>query len=36
MRDGALSSSDAIGNNGAFLIPFELFTLQVMASDGLG
>ena len=29
-------SEDSYGNNGAFYIPFESFTLKVIASDGMG
>ena len=32
----ALSSVDALGNNGAFLIPHQSFHLRVIARDGLG
>ena len=35
IRDGVLDSTDEIGNNGAFSIPFESFTLNVIASDGM-
>jgi hypothetical protein len=31
-----LDSKEEIGNNGAFLIPFESFMLQIVARDGLG
>jgi hypothetical protein len=34
IHDGELGSNDDVGNNGAFLIPFESFTLRVIASDG--
>ena len=36
IRDGVLSSTDEIGNNGAFLIPYQSFMLRVIASDGKG
>jgi hypothetical protein len=36
VQNGELGSTDEIGNNGAFLIPFESFTLRVIASDGEG
>ena len=36
IRDGELGSTDEIGNNGAFLIPFQSFTLKVIASNGEG
>jgi hypothetical protein len=36
IRDGALASDDTYGNNGAFSILFESFTLNVIASDGEG
>jgi hypothetical protein len=34
IRDGELGSSEDVGNNGAFLIPYQSFTLRVIASDG--
>jgi hypothetical protein len=36
IRDGELGSTDGICNNGAFLIPYQSFTLRVIASDGQG
>jgi hypothetical protein len=36
IRDGALGSTDEMGNNGAFLIPYQSFNLRVRASDGQG
>lgn len=36
MRGGPLPSTEADGNNGWFLIPFESNELMVIASDGLG
>jgi hypothetical protein len=33
---GELGSTDQIGNNGAFLIPYQSCTLRVIASDGQG
>ena len=36
IREGVLGSKEAIGNNGAFTIPFESFILHVIASDGQG
>ena len=36
IRDGELGSTDEIGNNGAFLIPYQSFMLRVIASDGKG
>jgi hypothetical protein len=35
-RDGTLGSTEEHGNNGAFMVPFESYTLQVIASDGEG
>ena len=35
IRDGELGSTDEIGNNGAFLILYQSFTLSVIASDGM-
>ena len=35
IRDGELGSTDEIGNNGAFLILYQSFTLRVIASDGM-
>lgn len=32
----ALGSTDAAGNNGAFLVPFQQFELRCIASDGAG
>ncbi len=29
-------SDDAVGNQGAFLIPFQSYNLRVIASDGMG
>ena len=31
-----MGSTAEAGNNGAFMIPFESFTLRVIASDGMG
>lgn len=36
IRAGELGSNDDSGNNGAFLIPCQSFTLRVIASDGQG
>ena len=36
IRVGEFGSNEEIGNNGAFLVPFESFTLRVIASDGMG
>lgn len=36
VREGALKSVDEDGNNGAFLVPFESYTLCCIASDGGG
>jgi hypothetical protein len=36
ISNGELGSTEEIGNNGAFLIPYQLFTLRVIASDGMG
>ena len=36
IQNGELVSTDELGNNGAFLIPFQSFSLQVIASDGMG
>jgi hypothetical protein len=36
IQDGGLGSTDEIGSNGAFLIPYQFFTLRVIASDGQG
>lgn len=36
VRSGPLGSSEADGCNGYFLIPFESYTLAVIASDGMG
>jgi hypothetical protein len=36
IREGVLGSTDGIGNNGAFTIPFASFILHVIASDGQG
>jgi hypothetical protein len=36
IHEGALGSTDEIGNHGAFLIPYQSFTLRVIASDGMG
>ena len=36
VREGELGSTDEIGNNGAFLIPYQSFNLRVIASDGMG
>jgi hypothetical protein len=36
IRGGELGSTAEAGNNGAFMIPFESFTLRVIASDGMG
>ena len=36
IRGGEIASTDENGNNGACIIPFESFTLQVIASDGEG
>jgi hypothetical protein len=33
---GELGSTEEMGNNGAFLIPYQSFTLRVIASDGQG
>jgi len=35
-QDGELGSTDEIGNNRTFLIPYHSFTLRVIASDGQG
>ena len=35
-RNGKLASTDEISNNGAFLLPYQSFTLSVIASDGQG
>jgi hypothetical protein len=36
IQNGELGSTDAMGNNGAFVTPFESFNLRVIASDGMG
>jgi hypothetical protein len=36
IRIGELASNDDAGNNGAFLIDYQSFTLRVIASDGMG
>lgn len=36
VKDGMLGSDESYGNNGLFMIPFESYTLQVIASDGEG
>ena len=36
MSNGELGSTEEIGNNGAFLIPYQFFTLRVIANDGMG
>jgi len=36
IRNGELASTDEMGNHGAFLIPYQSFTLRVLASDGQG
>jgi hypothetical protein len=36
IRGGELGSTDEIGNNGAFMIPYQSFILRVIASDGMG
>src|SRR5215475_7803233 len=36
IRTGELASNDDAGNNGAFLIEYQSFTLRVIASDGMG
>ena len=36
IRAGELGSTEDIGNNGAFLIPYQSFMLGVIASDGQG
>ena len=36
IRAGELGSNDDAGNNGAFLIEYQSFTLRVIASDGMG
>ncbi len=36
IQGGILGSTDEIGNNGAFTIPFESFIFHVIASDGMG
>jgi hypothetical protein len=36
IQDGELGSIDGIGNNGAFMIPFQSFALKVIASDSMG
>ena len=36
LRVGEYGSDDSIGNYGAFLIPYESFTMRVLASEGLG
>ena len=36
IQDGELGSTDEMGNNGAFVIPFESFNLRVIACDGMG
>ena len=36
IENGELGSNDEAGNTGAFLIPFQPFTLRVIASDGMG
>jgi hypothetical protein len=33
---GSMKSSQADGNNGYFIVPFESFELAVIASDGMG
>jgi len=36
IQDGELGSTDEVGNNGAFLPPYQSFILRVIASDGEG
>ena len=36
IRDGELGSTDAMGNHGAFVIPFESCNLRIIGSDGMG
>lgn len=36
VKTGMLASDESYGNNGLFLIPFESYELQVIASDGEG
>ena len=36
IQSGVLGSTDEMGNNGAFLIPYQSFMLRVIASDGRG
>jgi len=36
IREGELGSTEEIGNDGAFLIPYQSFNLRVIASDGQG
>ena len=36
IQDGELGSAYEAGNNDAFLIPYQSFTLRVVASDGMG
>jgi len=36
IREGELGSTEEIGNDGAFLIPYQSFNLRVIASDGKG
>lgn len=36
IKDPRYQSTKADGNNGAFIIPFESFTIFIIASDGLG
>lgn len=36
IKEGALGSDETYGNNGLFMVPFESYTLQVIASDGEG
>jgi hypothetical protein len=36
VHEGELGSNDEIGNNGAFVVPYQSFMLRVIASDGMG
>ena len=36
ISNSELGSTEEIGKNGAFLIPYQSFTLRVIVSDGMG
>ena len=36
VKEGPMGSDESFGNNGLFLIPFESYEFNVIASDGMG